>query len=227
MVQSVDIQTISIFSFIQRLAQGEVIELRGNEAIKISEFDISDFMQIAIEEDQRLKLGIVQKYFSNFGVILNLEGSITLGNLNLEDRSWIIAAGESGHLKISAKSVPLKKTVDELVSFLKKLPLDQGLILKPGQDLLLEGFEQNAIKSYFELSSKSKDPKVLEKIQDNFLIASSKLLQQENLILKIFAIDALLLNRELNIELGLVMFKPQAQEAFKAPRVVVALTKKI
>jgi hypothetical protein len=226
MAQSIEVQTVTIFSLIQRLSLGEVIELKGDDSIKISEFEIGDFMSLVNEEDNRLKLNVIQKALSHFGLLLNLEGSINLGNLNLDDRSWTLSAGQSGSLKISAKSFALKKSVDELVAFLKKLPVDQGLVLKAGQDLLLEGFNHDAVKAYFELSSKSKDPKVLEKVQDDFFVASSKVLQDEGLVLKVFAVEAASLNREVNPELGLVVFKPQAQDETKAPRVVVALTKK-
>ena len=226
MSTQLEIETITIFSLIQKLAKNEVIHLRRDESIKISELDMSDFMTLASTEDHYQKLNLIQKLFSHHGLFLNFEGSIQVGNLNLDDRSWVLGAGDSGELKISARSLPLKKSVDELVQFLKKLELGQGLILKAGQDLLIEGLHTAAVQNYYELSKNAQDPKVIEKIQDEFFVANSKLLKDEGLLLKVFALDATAVNREVNPELGFVIYRAQSTDSSKTPRLVMALTKK-
>lgn len=221
-----EVQTLSIYSLMQMLAQGEVITLEKNEALKISEFDMNQFMMLVNEEDHMTKLQMIQKFISSFGLVLNLEGTMTVGAFHLEDRSWMIGSGESGLLKISAKVMPLKKTIDELVTFVKKLPQDQALVLRVGQDLLIEGLNSDSVVNYYELSKNATDPKVLEKIQDEFFFANSKLLQEENLNLKVFAYDATSLNREMNSELGLMVMRAHSTDETKMPRVGVAVMPK-
>lgn len=226
MTTQVETQTITIFSLIQKLSQSEVIHLNQGETLKISEFDMSDFIDLANEPDPIKKLTLIQKHFFGFNLVLNLEGSLAVGNLNLDDRSWMIGASEGGELKISANPIALKKSVDDVVKFLKNLELGHGLVLKAGQDLLLEGFSKDAVQGYFELSAKNSDAKVLENIQDEFFIASSQTLKDDNLVLKVFAVDATNLNREVNPELGMVIFKPISEDVSKKARVVLALGKK-
>jgi hypothetical protein len=216
---------ISIFELAEKLSKGEVIQLKTKESLCMSSFEITDFMAIANEENLEKKLLILQSVLARFNIQLQLDGAITLGAMNLDDRSWTITASNEDKLKISSRPLPMKIALSELVNFLKKLPIGQGLILKPNQDVIVTGFSEESVQNFFELSKSTQDLTVLEKTQDQFFIQSSELLAKEGLCLKMFAHEARMMNREVNPSFGAVAFIPQGDETLKEPKMIAALVK--
>jgi hypothetical protein len=218
---------LSVLELAHKLSLSESITLKKGDTLSFSDLDLSDFFAIVNEEDNLKKLGVLQQIMNRCRLILSLEGSLALGALNLDDRSWTLMAGDSGSLTICAKPLPVRLSLQELVLFLKKLPLGQALVLKPNQDLLLEGFSQESVTGYFEFCQNTTDVKVLEKAQDEFFTQANELLKQENLTLKMYALEASMMNREVNPMLGQILFKPQGDETRQHPRMMAALIKAV
>jgi len=216
---------LSVLDLIKKLTLGETIELPNGHSLSITDFDMQDFLSIVTEDNLQKKLGVIQGICNRFHLNVLMEGDVLLGALNLDDRSWTLTASESQSLKIFAKPQPLKLSIDEVISFMKKLPLGQGMAFRSGQDLLITGFSQKAVESYYEFSKDVTDARVLEKAQDAFFVEASATLQKEGLILKVFAIDASSLNREVNPAFGMIVFKAQSRDNQKNPRIALALVK--
>ena len=215
----------SIFELAQKLSNGEKLQLAQGESVHITHLDMTDFLAIANEDDLQKKLSVLQMILNRFNVALVLQGGIVIGGLNLDDRSWTLSAAENQNLEISGASLPLKLTVTDLVKFLKKLPLGQGIAFKANQDVILTGLSEQAVMNYFEFSQNVTDVKVLETAQDQFFAENCHLLRDEKLSLKLFALDAAQLNREVNPAFGMIAFKPVASDEFKQPKIAVALVK--
>lgn len=216
---------LSVFELAQKLIRGETIELSAEEQLVVSQIDMVDFMAIVNEEDLSKKLGLLQQSLMKYGIAIFMEGAVSLGMLNLDDRSWTITAGEGQKLKVLARALPLRLALNDLVSFLKKLPLGQALALNVHQDLSITGLTEQAVMNYYELSQSNQDASVIEKTQDQFFIASSEVLRNEGLALKIYAMDSAFLNREVNPSFGQISFRPVGNETLVTPRIIAALVK--
>jgi hypothetical protein len=217
---------LSVFELAEKLTKGESIKLNPAETITLTGIDMQDFFAIVNEEELAKKANVLQQIMNRFNIALMLEGAVGLGAMNLDERSWTLAASNETALKISARPLPFKLSINELVNFLKKLPVGQGLVFRSQQDLVLTGFSEKGLMNYYEFSQGTQDPKVLEKAQDQFFFEASEALQKEGLVLKMFGLEAAQLNREVNPAFGMIAFRAQGNETLTQPRIVVALTKK-
>ena len=217
---------LTVLELVQKLSKSESIVLKTGESLKIVDLDMNDFLAIANETDNHKKLNGLQLIMNRFKLQLFLEGSMTLGAMNLDDHSWTLTAGDSGQLRISAKLFPLRLSLTDLITFLKRLPLGQALVLKEEQELLLEGFSPEALSSFFNFCQNTTDIKVLEKAQDDFFVSASLSLAQEGLDLKLYALNATMMNREVNPIHGQILFKPVSNEEKAACRMMAVLIKR-
>lgn len=225
MTATTQVLKFSIFEFIHQLSIGNSVELNPLESMTISHLSADDFIKIANEQEFPKKLQVLQEILGKHNLQLNMEGGLVIGAMNLDDYSWVLSAPESQKLTITAKPLALKLNMHELVLFLKKLPLGQGFMFHENQDLMLSGFSEQNVKDYFDSSLNNKDSKVLEATQDALFRTASDVLKNENLSLKIYALNATQLNREVNPKFGFIVFRAQSPDLQKKPRIIVALEK--
>lgn len=219
-------KTFSLFDFAKELNEKKTLELKNEETLVIKGFDLSDFMSIVACDSNLKKVGFLQQVFARFGLMLFFEGSMNLKNLNLEDASLSFSAGESKELKITARPQFLRKSIQEIASFLQNLPENGVLGLKPNQDLLIEGFAKKDLMDYYQVCSSNKDVQVQQNAQDLLFDNACASLKEKGLNLRIFAANADAINREVNGEFGGLYLKATSQDAAKEPVLLMGLIKK-
>ncbi len=206
-----------------RLSKERTLELTKEQTLVIHQIDSNDLLS-AIEESQGAKrLGVLVDIMKRFSLDLSLEGSINFGAFNLAEHSWTISAGDSGFLRITAKPTAVRKSLNEIVSFLTKLPVGQALVLKPFQELFLEDISSSDMLNYYEYCQEEQDVKAREVEQDSLFAKNCPTLVEKGLSLKIYGLNAKQIDRNLDTNIGGLLFKPVGSEELKYPRLVIAL----
>ena len=208
------------------LIQEGKIELNEGQSLVIQHMDSSDLLTAVEESEPTKQLGVLVEMMSRFSLEIRLEGSIALGPFNLADHSWTLSPGNSGLLRILAKPSTVRKPLSEIVSFLKKLPVGQALVLKPFQELFLEEISANEMFNYYQHCQENQDPISREKEQDSLFIKSCEALAETNLLLKVYGLNAAQIDRNIDTGAGGISFKPVSSSEFTSPRIVVGLVAK-
>ncbi|NDD58196.1 MAG: hypothetical protein EBZ47_02940 [Chlamydiae bacterium] len=182
-------------------------EVKANQVLVISDMDVSDFLEAAMTLDLNHRLNVLGKALNRFSLDLILEGSIGLGEFNIADHSWNILAGTTGSLTIKAKPSALKRSINELVDFLKMLPVGQGFVLKPSQDLLIQGLSKDSMMEYYDLCQEKEDPELRQKGQDELFEKNSSILKVKGLIFKIYGLNSSQVDRAIDMNAGGILFK--------------------
>lgn len=207
------------------LEQGRV-EIQTGQTLIIHQIDISDFLSLVEEPQAPEKVKLLVEIMKRFFLDLSFEGSLALGPFQLADQSWNLNCGNSGSLRITAKPLTLRKSLQEVVSFLSKIPLGQALVLKPNQDLFLEEVSADAMFNYYQHCQDETDPVAREKGQDAMFASSSPLLVEKNLLLKIYGLNTKQVDRTIDAAAGGIVFKPVGNAELKEPRIVIGLIAK-
>ncbi len=207
------------------LEQGKV-EIQAGQTLIIHQIDISDFLTLVEEPLAPEKVKKLTEIMKRFFLDLSFEGSLALGPFQLADQSWNLTCGASGFLRITAKPLAVRKSLQEIVSFLSKLPVGQALVLRPNQDLFLEEVSADAMFNYYQHCQDETDPVAREKGQDVMFASSSPLLAEKNLLLKVYGLNTKQVDRTIDAAAGGILFKPMGSTELKEPRIVVGLIAK-
>lgn len=205
--------------------QGSV-EIQEGQTLVIHQMDISDFLTLVEEPEATGKVKIFGEIMKRFFLELSLEGSLSLGSFQLADQSWNLTCGNSGFLRITTKPLALRKSLQEVVSFLSRIPVGQALVLKPNQDLFLEEVSADAMFNYYQHCQDETDAVSREKGQDEMFLSSCKLLKEKNLLLKIYGLNTQQVDRTIDAAAGGMLFKPVGSQELKEPRIVIGLIAK-
>lgn len=201
-------------------------ELTSNKVLILSQMDVSDFLTAVTTTDLTKRLQVLARVLSRFSLDITLEGSVTLGEFNIADHSWSMAAGTSGSMQIKAKPSLVRRSVSEIVSFLNMLPVGQGFVLKASQDLLLEGLSSDSMLDYYKYCQDNEDAKAREQEQDALFEKNCQTLPLKGLSLKIYGLNAAQVDRGIDVNAGGILFHTvPAQESEKSAIVVVLLSK--
>ena len=217
---------VTLSQLAEMLIQQGKIELNEGQTVVIQHMDSSDLLTAVEESEPTKQLGVLVEMMGRFSLEIRLEGSIALGPFNLADHSWTLAPGNSGTLRILAKPSTVRKPLSEIVSFLKKLPVGQALVLKPFQELFLEEISANEMFNYYQHCQENQDPVSREKEQDSLFIKSCETLANTNLLLKVYGLNAAQIDRNIDTGAGGISFKPVGNNELTSPRIVVGLVAK-
>jgi len=210
----------------QILATEGKFELTSSEMLVLSNMDLTDFLEAVAITDLSKRLQVLGKIFSRFSLEISLEGSVALGEFNIGDHSWNLSAGASGSMVIKARPILLRKSVNDLVSFLNMLPVGQGFVLKPSQDLLLEGLTSDSMLDYYKLCQENEDAAARERGQDELFAKNCQTLSLKGLVLKIYGVNAKQVDRGIDVNAGGILFRAMAAEGAQAASLVVVLLNK-
>ncbi|MBM3207906.1 MAG: hypothetical protein FJZ57_04800, partial [Chlamydiae bacterium] len=172
----------TFLELVQILSKEESFEVSGNQMLVIEDMNIVDFIDASSSLDLTARLDALGKAFNKYSLDLILEGSIGLGEFNIADYSWNILPGTSGKLVIKARPATLKKNITDLVSFLKLLPSGQGFVLKPGQDLLIQGLSKESMMDYYDSCKDDDSVEKKDKGQDELFEKNCSLLKDNKLL---------------------------------------------
>ena len=217
---------VTLSQLAEMLIQQSKVELKAGQTLVIHQMDSSDLLTAVEETEATKQLGVLVEMMSRFSLEIKLEGSIALGPFNLADHSWTLAPGNSGELRILARPATVRKSLSEIVSFLKKLPVGQALVLRPFQELFLEEISANEMFNYYQHCQENQDPISREKEQDSLFIKSCEALADTNLLLKVYGLNAAQIDRNIDTGAGGISFKPVGNNELTAPRIVVGLVAK-
>ncbi len=206
-----------------KLTKERQFELNKEESLVIHQMDSSDLLSAIEESEGAKRLGVLIDIMKRYCLELSLEGSINFGAFNLADHSWTITPGDSGFLRISAKPTAVRKSLSEIVSFLSKIPTGQALVLKPLQELFLEDISASDMLNYYEYCQEEQDPAARELEQDALFAKSCPTLVEKDLTLKIYGLNAKQIDRNLDTNIGGILFKPVGSAELTHPRLVIAL----
>jgi len=202
------------------------LDLKDRQSLTIHQIDMNDLISIVEEAEPTKKLHLFVEILKRFGIEPGFEGSLNFGSCSLADRSWTITPGNTHFVRLMAKPLTVRKNVSELVSFLRKLPIGQAVLLEPEQRLFVEDLSGNALISYYQTYQGSKDPLVLEQEQDELFVSSCEELAAENLLLKVYGMHVTQINRNIDMHAEGLLFVPIGSEDNKEPRLVVGLVAK-
>lgn len=210
-----------------KLLQSPIFELQNGESLVVHRMDSSDFISAVEQAEPVERLKLFAEIMKRFSIDISFEGSIALGPFNLADHSWSLSPGNSGTFRIIAKPIPVRKTLSEIISFLSKLPVGQALVLKPFQELFLEELSADAMLNYYQYCQENQEPSAREKGQDEMFNQSNKLLAEKNLLLKVYGLNAMQVDRNIDSNAGGILFRPVGNSELKEPRVVIGLVAKV
>lgn len=210
----------------EKLLQQGYIEIQTGQTLVIHQIDITDFLSLVEEPLAPEKVKIFAEIMKRFFLDISFEGSLALGPFQLADQSWNLTCGNSGSLRITAKPLAVRKSLQEIVSFLSKIPVGQALVLKPTQELFLEEVSADAMFNYYQHCQDETDPVAREKGQDVMFASSSPLLTEKNLLLKIYGLNTKQVDRTIDAAAGGILFKPVGSPELKEPRIVIGLIAK-
>ena len=201
-------------------------DLSDHYALVLREMDPSDFLDATMARTPAERLKIFLNMMERLGLKLHLEGSIHFADFHISERSWRIETTNSSYLSIKAIPVMLKRSIDDLVSFLQLLPHGQGFALKPCQDLFLEGLTSQSLMDYYNFCQQNEDPIQRDHHQNLLFETNFQMLSIQGLSLKIFAIHAVQLERMIDVNGQGIVFKAVAIDKKIKPSIIVALMKK-
>lgn len=202
------------------------LQIQPEQTLIVQQIELSDFLSLVEEVDVTKKLTMFSEILKRFSVEIGWEGSMEIGAFNLPDQSWSFKPGASGFLRLHAKPALMKKSLKEIVSFLLKLPEGQALLLKPRQNLFLEGISADAMLDYYQHCQDESDPVAREKGQDEMFSSSHSLLAEKNMTLKVYGLNAKQVDRTIDAGSGGMLFTPVGSDELKEPAIVVGLVKK-
>ncbi len=208
-----------------KLLQQGSLEIQTGQTLIIHQIDITDFLSLVEEPLAPEKVKLFTEIMKRFFLELSFDGSLALGPFQLADQSWNLTCGNSGSLRITAKPLTVRKSLQEVVSFLLKLPVGQALVLKSTQDLFLEEVSADAMFNYYQHCQDETDPVAREKGQDTMFASSSPLLVEKNLLLKIYGLNTKQVDRTIDAAAGGILFKPVGSSD-KEPKIVIGLIPK-
>jgi hypothetical protein len=209
-----------------KLMQNPVFEIQTGESLVIHQMDSADFISAVEETEPADRLKLLVESMKRFSLEISFEGSVALGPFNLADHSWTLTAGNSGSLRIMTKPLTVRKSLAEMVSFLSKLPVGQAMVLKPFQELFLEDLSADAMFNYYQHCQETQDAASREKGQDLMFAQSCAELDAKNLTLKVYGLNALQIDRNIDASSGGILFKPVGNAKMQEPRVVIGLVAK-
>ena len=221
---AVALEAMTPMKLAEYLSEHSQLILTSENKLVLRDMDPSDFLTAATAADHLGRLQVLQKIMGRFSLEISLEGSVAIGEFHLDTYSWTLLPGTTGNLTIRAKPMPLKRTLAEIVSFLNMLPVGQAMVLKPHQDLLLSGFSSDAMLDYYQFCQDNSDAKVRELQQDKLFCKSSQLLESKGLTCKIYGLNAVQIDRMIDIHAGGIVFRPIGDEVHSKPSVLMALT---
>ena len=201
-------------------------EITSSEMLVLSNLDLNDFLEAVAITDLSKRLQVLGKILARFSLEVSLEGSIALGEFNIADHSWNLSAGESGSLVIKARPTLLRKSVNDLVSFLNMLPVGQGFVLKPSQDLLLEGLTSDSMLDYYKLCQENEDAVTRDKGQDELFAKNCQTLSLKGLVFKIYGVNAKQVDRGIDVNAGGILFRVVKGEGPQPASLVLVLLNK-
>lgn len=210
----------------ETLSQKGKLVLDPNQPLVIHQIELADFVALVEEEKAEKKAALFADMLRRLSLEIAFEGSIALGPFNLAEQSFTLTAHPGSFLRILARPQPFKKSVTELVSFLSKLPVGHALVLKPNQDLFLQGLSADAMFSYYQCCQDETDVQAREKGQDKMFADSCSLLEEKGLQLKVYGLNVQQVDRAINAAEGGVLFRPVGNEELQEPRVVLGLIAK-
>jgi hypothetical protein len=217
---------VTLQEMASKLSLDRVWELQTGSTLTVYQMDSSDFMSAVEEGEPAERLKFLVELMKRFSLDIAFEGSIALGPFNLADHSWSFTPGNSGSLRIMAKPTTMRKSLSEIVSFLTKLPVGQALVLKPCQELFIEELSADAMLNYYEHCQEHQDTASREKGQDAMFLQSCPLLEEKGLLLKVYGLNAMQIDRNIDASAGGILFRPVGNAELKDPRVVVGLIAK-
>ena len=228
LVQEKEIKEIKLTwqELADKLLQNGSLGLQTGQTLIIHQIDITDFLTLVEEPLAPEKVKKFAEIMKRFFLDISFEGSLALGPFQLADQSWNLTCGASGSLRIMAKPLAVRKSLQEIVSFLSKIPVGQALVLKPNQDLFLEEVSADAMFNYYQHCQDEVDPIAREKGQDAMFASSNALLVEKNLLLKIYGLNTKQVDRTIDAAAGGILFKPVGSVELKEPRIVIGLIAK-
>ncbi len=210
----------------EKLSQNASFDIEAGQKLVIQNIDLNDFLTAAGSTEPAIQLQMLQRMMNRFSLEINLEGSINLGQFNLADNSWTILPGNTGSLRIVSKPLALRRSLSELVAFLNMLPVGQALMFKPRQDLLIDGLSPDSMLEYYQFCQDNKDPKEQEKGQDELFAKASSTLALKGLNLRIYALNAVQIDRGIDVNAKGIVFKALGNSELTAPTLVAVLLAK-
>ena len=206
----------------ERLSFGRM-ELHEAQTLIVHNIDPSDFLSLVEETDPAGRLRIFVEIMQRQSLEVSFEGSVVLGAFDISDSSWTLTPGEGKYLQISSRPSTMRKTIVELVSFLKKLPQGQAWAFKPFQRLFIEELSSDAMFTYYQHCQENSELTSQESEQDLLFTSSCDTLAKESLILKVYGVNAAQVNRNIDTSAGGILFSPESNAEFKQPRIIIGL----
>ena len=137
-----------------------------------------------------------------------------------------MTVGESGKLSMTARPVALEKSIEELVHFLQMLPEGQGFVLQPGQELFLRGLSEESLMQYYHFCQEDETTEGKEKGQDLMFEANCSLLKERGLAFRVYAMNAVQIDRIIDTALQGIRFTAKSSEADKKAHLVIRVVAK-
>jgi hypothetical protein len=213
----------TFLELVQILSREDSFEISGNQMLVIEDMNVLDFIDASSSLDLTTRLDALGKAFNKFGLDLILEGSIGLGEFNIADYSWNILPGTSGKLIMKARPATLRKNITEIVNFLKLLPSGQGFVLKSGQDLLIQGLSKESMMDYYESCKDDDSVEKKDKGQDELFANNCSVLKENNLLLKIYGLDASQVDRTIDVVSGGIRYSAKPTDESKKASIVMVV----
>ncbi len=207
----------------EMLNKNPEFQLQSGKKLIIQNIDTNDFLSAISAPDQTRRLQVFLKIMNKLSLDIILEGSIHLGEFNIGNHSWTLSPGESGFLKISSKPTVVVKSITEMVSFLSLIELGNGFPLKARQDLLLTGLSADAMLDYYNLCKETENGGSREKGQDILFQKACELLRLKNLNLKIYGLNAAQVDRNIDTNVGGILFKASSLNNETQPHLILTL----
>jgi len=207
----------------EMLVQTPDFEVKVGQKLVIHGLHVNDFLAAVAASEWQKKLQVLMDAFKQFYLEVSLEGSISLGEFNLADHAWTLLPGQNGSFTIRARPTSVKKTVNELVSFLNLLPVGQALSLKPKQDLLISGLSSDAMLEFYRFCQENEGGPAREKEQDKLFASACQTLSLKHLSLRIYGVNAVQIDRTIDVASGGILFRVLGNDELKAPSLIITL----
>ena len=218
--------TKKIAELAMTLASDGKFEIKEDQVLVLTDLNLSDFFDAVECQDPGLRLAVLGKIFERYSLEVSLDGSINLGEFNINDHSWSISAGTTGSCVLKAVPQTFKRSLSEIVSLLRKMPEGHAFVLKNRQSLLIEGISSESMIDYYQYCQENEDLKLRDLGQDELFEKNCQLLSIKGQALKIYGANAKQVDRAIDINAGGVLFKPVAKKDEEETMLVIVLLPK-